>query len=331
MTVSKRPFIFGAVGSLLLSAVLVFPLRGQQQIQNEAPGQQNARPAQPGSINYVEGQASIDGQPLSPSSVGNVGLDKGQTLTTRSGKVEVLLTPGVFLRIGNNSTVKMISPTLENTEVEVDKGEAMVEVNDISKNNNIRVDENGASTQLLKKGLYEFDQDHNQVRVFKGKADVYANNQKTSVGENHQVTLDTSERLKARGFNDKQYADDLYRWSGLRSGYLAEADADEARLYVNGGPGWVGAGWYWDPWFGAYTFIPGDGIFYSPFGWGFYSPFAVYGSPFFYGGYYGRPHAFGNFHEPYGHGFEPRGGFGFHGGVGLGGGGGFHGGGGGRR
>ena len=59
----------------------------------------------------------------------------------------------------------------------------------------------------------------------------------------------------------------------------AEADADTARLYVNGGPGWYGAGWYWDPWFSAYTFIPGAGIFYSPFGWGFYSPVRRFTDP----------------------------------------------------
>jgi hypothetical protein len=69
---------------------------------------------------------------------------------------------------------------------------------------------------------------------------------------------------------------------------------------VNDGAGWYGAGWHWDPCFGAYTFIPGDGIFYSPFGWGFYPPCAVYGSPFFYGGYhgYGPRHRFSEFHEP---------------------------------
>lgn len=333
----KRFLKSGAFCSFLLSPalVLVLVLPAAGQVQNEGP-RQNARPAQPGSINYVEGQASIDGQPLNEDSAGTAELGRGQTLTTQTGKVEVLLTPGVFLRVGDNSAVKMISPDLADTKVEVDKGEALVEVADISKDNDIRINENGASVQLLKKGLYEFDEDHNQVRVFKGKADVFAKNGKVSLGGNRELALDSSGKMKPHGFDDKEYADELYRWSGLRSGYLAEADADEARLYVNGGPGWVGAGWYWDPWFGAYTFIPGDGIFYSPFGWGFYSPFAVWGSPFFYGGYYGRPHRFGDFHEPYGHGFEPHGGFGFHGGEGFHGGGfqgggGFHGGGGARR
>jgi hypothetical protein len=228
--------------------------------------------------------------------------------------------------VDHNSAVKMVSPDLADTEVAVDKGRAMVEVTEISKNNNIRVDENGANVQLQKDGLYDFDQDQNQVRVFKGKAEVYLNNQKDGLGGDHELILNSDAKLHSQHFDEQQYADDFYRWSGLRSGYLAEADADQARLYVDGGAGWYGPGWYWDPGFGAYTFIPGDGIFYSPFGWGYYSPFAIYGSPYFYGGFYGYPHHFGNLHGPYGHGFEPRGGFGFHGG-GFHGGGGSHGGG----
>ena len=42
----------------------------------------------------------------------------------------------------------------------------------------------------------------------------------------------------------------------------------------------------WDPWFSCYTFIPGDGIFYSPFGWGFYSPWWAYQAPIYFGGRY---------------------------------------------
>ena len=300
-------------------------------MQTQNPQNQSAHTARPGAINYVEGEAAIDGQPLNADAVGSVELQKGQVLTTQAGKVEILLTPGVFWRVADNSALKMVSPDLANTEVELDKGRAMVEVTDISKNNNIHLDQNGASTQLLKRGLYDFDADHNQVRVFKGKADVFVNNQKIGLGDNRELTLTAGGKLKAQSFDERQYTDDFYRWSGLRAGYLAEADADTARLYANGGVGWNGAGWYWDPWFSAYTFIPGDGIFYSPFGWGFYSPFAVYGSPFFYGGYYGysHRHSFSEFHEPYGHGFEPRGGF--HGAAGFNSGGGFQGGGGGFR
>ena len=54
----------------------------------------------------------------------------------------------------------------------------------------------GANTQLLKNGLYDFDADHNQVRVFSGKAQVHLNNQKVGLGENRKVTLNADGKLK---------------------------------------------------------------------------------------------------------------------------------------
>jgi len=304
-----------AVACLLLGTGVSRPVRGQAQ---------NSHPARPGSINYIEGKASVGTEALNPDSVGSIELDKGQSLTTQAGKVEILLTPGVFLRVADNSSVKMISPDLANTEVELDKGRAMVEALDIRKENNIRIDQNDVSTQLMKNGLYDFDADHGQVRVFKGTVQVHAKNQNIQVTGERELSLNAVGKLKAQGFDTRQYEDDFFRWSALRSGYLSEAAVDEAGVYVGPGPGWYGpgwygAGWYWDPWFGVWTFLPADGIFYSPFGWGFYSPIFVYRSPFFFHGYWGhQPHHFGDFHGPYGHGFEPHGGFhggGFRGGA----------------
>jgi hypothetical protein len=300
-------------GAILLAAFLPGPAWAQNLSRN-----QDSRPAQPGSINYVEGQASIGDQPLNSNSVGSTELQAGQTLDTRAGKVELLLTPGVFLRVDDNSSIKMVNAGLANTEVAIDKGRAMLEGTDISKNNDIRVEEAGATIRILKNGLYDFDSNRNTIRVFKGKAEVLENDKKVDLGRERELVLNAAAKPRARDFDARNYEDDLFRWSALRSGYLSEASVEQARIYVNGGPGWFGPGWYWDPWFSCYTFVPGGGIFYSPFGWGFYSPFAVYRSPFFYGGYWGRPHRFGELHYPYGHGIEPRGGFrgsvgGFHG------------------
>ena len=86
------------------------------------------------------------------------------------------------------------------------------------------------------------------------------------------VDLATNRPIKAQKFDKKELeAEDLYRWTSLRSGYLAEANVDYAPDSF-GGNGWFGEGWYWDPWFDAYTFLPGDGIFFSPFGWVFIRP-----------------------------------------------------------
>jgi hypothetical protein len=56
---------------------------------------QSANPAGPGTLNYVEGQVSINGQVMNRLSVGSGQLNEGQIVETGNGKVEVLLTPGV--------------------------------------------------------------------------------------------------------------------------------------------------------------------------------------------------------------------------------------------
>jgi hypothetical protein len=244
-----------------------------------------AKTAQPGSLNYIEGQARIDNRPVDAQSVGSIALQPGQTLTTDRGKAEMLLTPGVFLRLDDASSVRMLSASLIDTELALNHGRAMVEVTDLHSQNDLRVKENGRTVQLLKTGLYDFDAAQNQVRVFHGKAVVFDEDRKVKIDGGHRVDFSTAVqgKLKAEEFDRHQYEhSDLYRWSSLRSSYLAEANVDAARSYmITGyyGPGWFGPGWYWDPWFGAYTFIPGDGIFYSPFGWGFFSPPFVFGAP----------------------------------------------------
>ena len=54
------------------------------------------------------------------------------------------MTPGVFFRLGDNSAATLVSPSLTNTEGHLSKGQAMVEVDDINKDNLLRVQENGS-------------------------------------------------------------------------------------------------------------------------------------------------------------------------------------------
>ena len=287
------------VATLFLAAVLSAPAFADRTSANSA---------QPGTLNYVEGQASIGVHALDSKSIGSAELQPGQSLTTGRGKAEILLTPGVFLRVGAHSSIKMVSPGLTDTEVGVGQGHAMIEVAEIHPENDIRVTEDGTTTRLLKTGLYDFDRNKDQLRVFDGKASVQDGGERVTVKSGREVSLAGNRSLRTQRFNKKSYAeDDLYRWSSLRSAYLAEANVDAAGAYgaYGWGPwgsGWWGADWYWDPWFDAYTFIPGDGIFYSPFGWGFYSPWCAYEAPFFGYGYgggygYGRGYGYGHYYH----------------------------------
>src|SRR6516162_3137689 len=78
--------------------------------------------AQPGTINYIEGQASMGGQALNQTSVGSAILAAGQSVSTQNGEVEILLTPGIFFRLGNNSSAQMVSPGLADTVLALNKG-----------------------------------------------------------------------------------------------------------------------------------------------------------------------------------------------------------------
>jgi FecR protein len=280
------------IASFFLAVVLSAPAWGANQ-------------ALPGTLNYVEGQASIGDQTLNSKSVGSVDLQTGQTLSTGTGKAELLLTPGVFFRLGDDSAATLLSPNLTNTEIGLAKGQAMVEVDDLHKDNLLRVQQQGATTQLLKTGIYGFDATNGAVRVFNGEALVQDGDRQVTVKGGHEldiVNTSSSGKLKTTKFNQSRYAEtELYRFSNLRSEYLAEANVNAASLYWPGSPGWVGAGWYWDSAFWNYTWIPGDGFFTGPFGWGFYSPLWVGYAPYYYGypyGYYrGRPYVAGG--RPY--------------------------------
>jgi hypothetical protein len=47
-------------------------------------------PAVPGTLNYIEGTASLNGQPVGRNAIGSATLAPGQELTTTNGRAEVL-------------------------------------------------------------------------------------------------------------------------------------------------------------------------------------------------------------------------------------------------
>ncbi|MGB9417986.1 MAG: FecR domain-containing protein [Acidobacteriaceae bacterium] len=290
---------------------------------------QSANPAVPGTLNYVEGQVSINGQVVNELSASSTRLHEGQVVATGNGRAEILLTPGVFLRLGDNSAVSMVLPDLVRTEVELLKGRADVEVDQLFKQNDLLVKIQGDETHLLKTGLYAFNFESGTVRVFDGEASVLpvSGQQKpVVVKKGHELAVN-GDREKPTDFYEKTSEDALYNWSSLRSQYLGEANVQLASAY-EGVPAFA-PGWFWDAGLYGYTWLPGYGAFFNPFGYGFYSPYYLYGGRFVYG--YGRGYSRG-YGRGYGHGQTSLHGeiaSGSHGGAFQGGEGGFHGGGGG--
>lgn len=267
---------------LLASAVAVF---GQAYnapgSQMQAPDTSAARSAQlpppevgPGLISYVEGQAWIDGKALTSRSAQSTALNPGQVLNTQNGFVELLFTPDAYLRVGHNSELRMIANGLTDTQAQLVRGNAMLEVDHLVNGANLVVQMNGATARVEKRGLYDFNMDQQAIKVLDGKLTVTESDGSTTLSRGHEVLLASAQPLKSRGFDQKAVRNGaLFAWSKARSQQLTEAERPQQ--YAAGG--WYAPGWYWGGPYWSYSF--GFGYPYAPWGWG-------WSSPFYYGGYY---------------------------------------------
>jgi hypothetical protein len=246
--------------------------------------------AQPGAINYTEGQVFVNGQPVQASQ--RTQVQPGQTLETQNGKAEMLLTPGVFLRLNNNSQARLENNSITDTRVVLTKGEAMVEADQVVKDNGIHIMDAGYNTLIDKPGIYDFNAEQPMLRVYDGEATVQFDDHTANVKKGHEIQFAaTNAKLKTHGFDTKT-TDTLYAWSRLRSEYMAEANMSTAQTIVVNNPGWFyGSGWYWNPYWSSWAFVPGAGYWGSPFGFGFgfYSPvvWSSYAPYWGYRGFYG--------------------------------------------
>ena len=249
---------------------------------------QNAISAKSGMVNHVEGQVLLDGKAVEPKFGDFPQVNNEQTLSTEEGRVEVLLTPGAFLRLAESSSFKMLSNRLTDTALEVLSGSAMIEIDELLKDNAITLHFKGATISLTKAGLFRFDTDFSRLRVYEGETNVMFGQHSLSEKKGKQVVF--GDTMVASNFDTKA-TDPFYRWASRRAEYISMANVSSARTAGQGGyTCYTSASncgsWAYNPWFGLYTYIPGIGYGYSPFGWGLYSPYTVGYAyvPYLYGG-----------------------------------------------
>jgi len=247
--------------------------------------------AHSGVVQYVEGRAYLDNAPVELKFGHFPDIKQDQEFRTEEGRAEILLTPGVFLRLGENSAIRMLSNGLTDTRVEVLHGSAIVECDQLPKDNSIELVYKDTSIGLLKHGLYRVDTEPARLQVYDGEANVTSESSKLTVKGGKETEL--SDALAAKNF-DKNAGDELYRWANRRASYVAQANVSSASSYNTGGYsngyGYTGTGlggWSWNPLFGLFTWVPLGGIGYSPFGYPFWSPVTVFNAPYYGGGYYG--------------------------------------------
>ena len=250
--------------------------------------------AHSGIIHYVEGRVLLGDKPVELKFAQFPDLKENQELRTQEGRAEILLTPGAFLRVGENSSIRMLSNHLSDTRVEVLSGSALLECTEILKDNALTLVYKGNTMLLEKAGLYRVDSSPARFRVYEGQAVVRGESGQLTLKAGKETPLDS---VLTAGKFDNKTGDELYRWSSRRSGYVAAANVSAARSIYNSGSTYTNSGWQFNPWFGMYTFVPFGGTLYSPFGYSFWNPYGAYWyAPAYYyngygygygGGYYG--------------------------------------------
>ncbi len=254
---------------------------------------QSAVPAGPNSNPDTNMQSQP--APIERGSVGPHGynayrttLTAGQVLSTTHNTASAQPAPGIFLRVGRDSSVRAVAVGAENTELKVEHGLINISVHHPANGAQILVDLPGGQTSLLKDGLYTVNATTNTVRVLRGEAIAFPPNQKRiKVKEDHAVVIN-GPNIHPFEFDPREARADLIP-------YAPGPNGDGGYAPGGGyGPGYPGYGFY------------GDGYPYYAYGYPYGYPY-VYGYPY---GFYGYPFAVGLGFGFYGGGFY---GGGFHG------------------
>jgi hypothetical protein len=205
-----------------------------------------------GLVNHVEGTANVAEMEMARP---------GLPIRTEEGYVEVLLTPGAFLRIGENSAVVLDGVDLESVSLRLVEGPAVIEVIDIDKKYPIHVTTGGLTMNIVAAGIYRFVD--GVATVLSGK--LQTPDSKFSYEKGWQVFFQDNYRAR-RSTNVQLTGLDVF--SQTRSQTIAEANFTLA-TQIN--PSSYGSQPYWlfAPHIGFFTFIP-HGNYRSPYGYQYY-------------------------------------------------------------
>ncbi len=228
--------------------------------------------AKSGVINYYEGDVLAGGKAIEVKNGKFAEWQKGQDLTTGEGRAEILLTPGVFLRVSENSKLVMTENRLSDTRIQVIQGSVLLECAELLQDNSVALTYGDFTLAVRKAGLYRLDTESGTAKVYEGEWQIAGNGQTMLLKKGKLTQLGSL--LVASKF-DSKVGDSFYRWAARRAEPLSVASFSGARSVYTSGVPWGYGGWYFNPYFGMFTYLPFRGYYNSPFGYRFYSPVVI--------------------------------------------------------
>lgn len=193
--------------------------------------------ARSGVLNFSEGSVFIDNQPVHAQAGTFPNIHAGSTLRTDQGRAEVLLTPGVFLRLDRNSAIRMVSTELTDTRVEFKQGSAIVDSTEAQSGNSPAVLYWGAEVRFSKPGVYRLDAEPAPVlQVYTGEANVKHDGTSSAVDPSKEFFFLAG--TETNKYGDGNF-DAFYDWAKNRGDLIA---ADNRSAAESADPGDIQSG-----------------------------------------------------------------------------------------
>ncbi|MCU1289781.1 MAG: hypothetical protein JWN60_2010 [Acidobacteria bacterium] len=248
--------------------------------------------AKAGGVNYIEGKVSI------ARNQGKSGLLlKGDNVeisdkvsTGANGKAEILLNPGSFVRLSQNSNLEFVSTELDNLQIKLNSGSAMFEVF-ADKDFSVAINTPKSNFNLIQSGVYRIDilpDGTEKIEVWKGKAQIGASEKAVVKGGKAAIIVNGEQQIAKFDRDDR---DEFETWSRDRARDLAKINSKlERRMMTNSlVNSFNQSGWNFYDSFGVWVYSPQFGTScFLPFGYGWRSPYG-----------FGLGYNFGNYNLPW--------------------------------
>jgi hypothetical protein len=193
-----------------------------------------------GLVNHVQGEVNVA---VTESVAADAPIKTGA-----AGFAEILLNPGSFLRVGENSEVVIENVELTTIAVRIVSGSVVIEAAGVDKKSPIQVTTSGLTVELIQTGIYVFGDGKAGVR--KGK--LQAADSKVSFTKGWQV----EKRVGYRATKIAKEPTPLELWSHGRSEIMGAMNARAANTYRPPHAGFRSDIWIFSSALGGYTFMP---------------------------------------------------------------------------
>lgn len=275
---------FGLPALLLLSLLVVLCCSVVTFAQNR---EKFVISAKAGGINAITGGASVHGKGETDWQQLMITDDLAagdRVRTSYDGRVEILLNPGSYLRVGGNSEIELSDNSLSNLELRLLRGTAIVEATGVDGVDlNISISTPHAKLAIVRQGLYRLNvvpEDATELIVRKGRV-ILSDSHTKIQGGNKVVFSATNFSVAKLTKEEKKAADaaDVDVWSKQRADTLAKANrriTDRMMTSAFASLGDFNAFqrsslgiWFFNRGVGCFTFLPFFYGFGSPYGFGY--------------------------------------------------------------